>query len=33
MPAKKYDTYLNVCDDFKTNLLWLIFVPTIEGVE
>jgi hypothetical protein len=31
--CKKYDTYLNVCDDFKTNLLWLsIFVPTIEGV-
>jgi hypothetical protein len=26
--AKKYDTYLNVCDDFKTNLLWLSsFVP------
>jgi hypothetical protein len=30
--CKKYDTYLNVCDDFKTNLLWFSS-PTIEGVE
>jgi hypothetical protein len=31
--CKKYDMYLNVCDDFKANVLWLsIFVPTIEGV-
>lgn len=31
--CKKEDAYLNVCDDFKTNLLHLtLLVPTVEGV-
>ena len=31
--CKPFDQYLNINDDFKTNLLWLsFFVPTVEGV-
>ena len=31
--SKDYNQFLKICDDFKTNLLWLsIFIPTVEGV-
>jgi hypothetical protein len=31
--SKTLDTYVNVIDDFKTNLMWLsIFVPCVDGV-
>lgn len=31
--CKPFDEYLNICDDFKTNLVWLsVFIPTIEGI-
>jgi hypothetical protein len=31
--CRPYDEYLNINDDFKSNLLWLsIFIPTFEGV-
>ena len=31
--CKPFNEYLNICDDFKTNLVWLsVFIPTIEGI-